>query len=124
MNQNIWGFLSEVGGKGFAIESAVEAFIGIGATYTAASDTVKSMPLEKRKCLKHSENLMPEAQVHLDVFKNYSRKACLLECQARQLQEDCGCLPYYFPDFSKIWKKDTTCNLKGLQCLSNVSSTA
>ena len=78
------------------------------------------MPLEKRKCLKHDEDLSQHPDVKIEVFKNYSRRACLLECQAREIQESCGCLPYYFPDFSRIWKKNTHCDLSGLKCLAAI----
>ena len=79
------------------------------------------MPRESRKCIKHDENLSQYPDITLEVFKNYSREACLLECQARKIQELCGCLPYYYPDFSRLWKKNTDCNLEGLRCLANIS---
>ena len=37
------------------------------------------------------------------------------------MQELCGCLPYYMPNFAKVWKKDTICNMTGLECLSNIT---
>ena len=80
------------------------------------------MPLSKRKCLKHDEDLKLYPDVKLEVFKNYSRKACLLECQARKIRDICDCLPYYYPDFSRLWKRKTDCDLKGLQCLSDITS--
>jgi hypothetical protein len=80
------------------------------------------MPLSKRKCLKHDEDLKFYPDVKLEVFKNYSRKACLLECQARKIRDICNCLPYYYPDFSRLWKRKTDCDLKGLQCLSDITS--
>ena len=80
------------------------------------------MPLSKRKCLKHDEDLKLYPDVTLEVFKNYSRKACLLECQARKIRDICHCLPYYYPDFSRLWGMKTDCDLKGLQCLSNITS--
>ena len=80
------------------------------------------MPLSKRKCLKHDEDLKLYPDVKLEVFKNYSRKACLLECQARKIRDICHCLPYYYPDFSRLWGMKTDCDLKGLQCLSNITS--
>ena len=111
----------QVGGKGFAVESQKEVFVAIGATHTTSTDKVKSMPRESRKCIKHDENLSQYPDITLEVFKNYSREACLLECQARKIQELCGCLPYYYPDFSRLWKKNTDCNLEGLRCLANIS---
>ena len=112
----------EVGGKGFAIRSGEEIFVAIGAHFTEASSSVKNMPLKRRKCLHHGEDVGLHPEVKLDLFLNYSQKACVLECQARHMQEQCGCLPYYFPDFNHVWKKNTICNLSGLLCLANVSS--
>ena len=37
----------------------------------------------------------------MEVYTNYSRDACLMECRARLLFDKCNCLPYYFPDFSR-----------------------
>lgn len=113
---------AEVGGKGFAIEKGREVFVAIGATFTSSSAKVKSMPLEKRKCLNHDEDMTLYPDIFLEAFKNYSRKACLVECKARQVFLTCGCLPYYYPDFSNLWQADTTCDLNGLRCLANVSS--
>jgi hypothetical protein len=97
---------------------AKEAFIAVGAQYTESSDTVKAMSLEKRNCLRHDEDMSEFPQVIMQAFSNYSRKACLLECQAREVFKLCGCLPYYMPDFHTIWKKNTNCDLEGLKCLS------
>ena len=79
------------------------------------------MPIKKRKCLLKDEDLKKHPDIKMEIFKDYSRKGCLLECYARKIQDQCGCLPYYFPDFSTIWQKDTNCNLTGLLCLSAIS---
>ena len=93
----------------------------MSAQYTESTDVVKEMPLFKRDCLRHDEDMTNYPDVKLTVFSNYSRKACLLECQALELFKKCECLPYYFPDFSSIWKQDTSCDYVGLVCLSEVS---
>ena len=93
----------------------------MSAQYTESTDVVKEMPLFKRDCLRHDEDMTNYPDVKLTVFSNYSRKACLLECQALELFKKCECLPYYFPDFSSIWKQDTSCNYTGLKCLAEVS---
>ena len=93
----------------------------MSAQYTESTDVVREMPLFKRDCLRHDEDMADYPDVKLSVFSNYSRKACLLECQATELFKKCECLPYYFPDFSSIWKRDTSCNYTGLKCLAEVS---
>ena len=77
------------------------------------------MDPSKRKCLKTNEDLKLVPEVKLEVFKNYSRRACLLECTARTIYHRCKCLPYYYPDFSKLWKKSTNCNFEGLRCVAD-----
>ena len=96
-------------------------FFTVGAQYTESTEVVKEMPLYKRECLKHDENMQNHPDIHLKAFANYSRKACIMECQAEDIFKKCHCLPYYFPDFSSIWKKDTSCNYTGYQCLANIS---
>ena len=93
----------------------------MSAQYTESTDVVREMPLIKRECLRHDDDMANYPDVKLNVFSNYSRKACLLECQALELFKKCQCLPYYFPDFSSIWKRDTSCDYEGLICLSEVS---
>ena len=109
----------EVGAKGFAVGEKVEAFVAVGATETTSTSDVLGMPLAKRECLKHDENMEKYEDIVLQVFSNYSQKACYLECEARALMSKCDCLPYYFPDFSRVYKKDTNCNVTGLRCLAN-----
>ena len=108
----------EVGAKGFAVGEKVEAFVAVGATETTSTSDVLGMPLAKRECLKHDENMEKYEDIVLQVFSNYSQKACYLECEARALMSKCDCLPYYFPDFSRVYKKDTNCNVTGLRCLA------
>ena len=51
----------------------------------------------------------------------YSKPSCLLECRARRMFEECDCLPYYYPNFQKVWDEDTTCTKEGLACLANIT---
>ena len=86
-----------------------------------SSDPVKSMSFRRRKCFMHAEpkDTMLNEGVSLTAFQNYSRKACLMECRAHLIYEQCGCLPYYYPNFAKIWQERTDCDLKGLECMHN-----
>ena len=100
----------EVGGKGFAIGSGKEVFVGIGAEYTTATEGVEAMAFNRRQCLKQDEE---HDGIILEVFSQYDQKSCLLECNARHMREQCGCLPYYYPDNEHVWKMKTTCNFTG-----------
>ena len=80
------------------------------------------MKILRRGCVRHDESieaLKNELGIEMEVFKNYSRTTCLLECRARHLTDLCGCLPYYYPDFGLAWGIDTTCDVDGLKCLAD-----
>ena len=88
--------------------------------YLFFADAVIDLPLEDRKCIRYDENIKNFPNVSLTLFANYSRKACFLECQATALYEECGCLPYNFPDFTLVWThiNQTSCDYEGLVCLA------
>lgn len=91
--------------------------------YFSSTDGVKEMKIDRRKCVKAEEepDVLKENNIIMDVYKHYERKSCFLECRAREIQRICNCLPYHYPNFGKFWKKDTTCNLKGLRCIANIT---
>ena len=57
----------------------------------------------------------------MEAFRNYRRNGCQLECEAKAIFKECGCLPYYFPNFASIWGKNTHCDEDGLECLVKVA---
>ena len=79
------------------------------------------MTLKRRDCILVNENFN-NTNIKMDAFKEYTRSSCLLECRAREMQKRCGCLPYYMPNFAKVWKRNTLCNRTGLECLNRVTS--
>ena len=88
-----------------------------------STPAVESMSVSRRQCLnKNDMNDLPKLGIKLDAFQNYTQEACLLECRAETIFGMCGCLPYYYPDFSKVWRKNTTCDLAGLKCLAKTLS--
>ena len=75
----------------------------------------------QQKVLPHGMQVSHSTQAPL-LVRNVTRlgKTTLLPpTRAHLIYKQCGCLPYYFPNFAKIWKKSTTCNLTGLACLAN-----
>ena len=78
------------------------------------------MNYERRKCLFYGEEIsnIPE-KFRPKAFKVYTMINCLLECDATQIMEECGCLPYTYPDFKQVWDVETSCNVTGLQCLAD-----
>ena len=78
------------------------------------------MEFDRRKCIYYGE---PASKIPKDyrpkAFKEYTMINCLLECDATRIMEECGCLPYSYPSFKKVWNRETSCNITGLQCLSD-----
>lgn len=86
-----------------------------------STPAVRKMSIAGRKCIQGGSDLQTleiTKGVKMQVFQNYTRANCLLECRAHLMQNTCNCLPYYFPDFTKAWKKNTECDLDGLKCLA------
>ena len=78
------------------------------------------MTYERRKCLFYGEEIsnIPE-KYRPKAFKVYTMINCLLECDATHIMEECGCLPYSYPNFKQVWDVETSCNVTGLQCLAD-----
>ena len=85
-----------------------------------SSDKVKAMTYDRRKCLYYGEDAsgIPES-FRPEAFEEYTMINCLLECDAKRIMEECGCLPYYYPNFKQVWNQETSCNITGLQCLAD-----
>ncbi len=62
--------------------------------------------MDGRNCLFEDERDVEGSEVSL--FKKYSEENCLLECRAKKLLEQCGCLPYYYPRLDIILAASTT----------------
>ena len=78
------------------------------------------MDYRQRKCLYYGEMASEiPALFRPKAFKDYSMVNCLLECNAAIVMDECGCLPYHYPDFEKVWNAKTSCNVSGLQCLAD-----
>ena len=76
------------------------------------------MSLDRRNCISHNESManLP-TQYHPQYYKFYRREGCIIECRAKYSMNQCGCLPYYYPQF----EKDAYCNSTGLKCLAKIS---
>ena len=78
------------------------------------------MDYRQRKCLYYGEMASEiPALFRPKAFKDYTMVNCLLECNAGIVMNECGCLPYHYPDFEKVWNTETSCNVSGLQCLAD-----
>ena len=61
---------AEVSGKGFAINSNAEAFIGVSSQYTESTDPLKNLPLHKRQCLISDEDLCKDKDLSSKINKD------------------------------------------------------
>ena len=87
-----------------------------------SDDAVKRMKLHRKKCLSHDEDFDNTLDVVAKEYKpkffsHYTMQGCIMECRAEFAMEQCGCVPYYFPEF----KGTKMCNVEQLECLSNIS---
>ena len=111
---------AEVDAVGMAIDKNVQASVGIRGHHAWITDAANALGLYQKKCLSRSDDMEKYDEVRLEVFANYTKKGCILECHANTFFKRCGCLPYHFPDFSAVWKKNTNCNHDGLKCISEL----
>ena len=110
----------EVDAVGMAMDKNVQVSVGIRGHHAWITDAANALGLYQKKCLSRIDDMKKYKEIKLEVFANYTKKGCILECHANIFFEKCGCLPYHYPDFSVVWKKNTTCNHKGLQCISKL----
>ena len=111
---------AEVDAVGMAIGKNIKATVGIRGHHSWITEAANALGLYQKKCLSRSDDMKKYKEVTLEVFANYTRKGCILECHANIFFKKCGCLPYHYPDFSVVWKKNTTCNHTALQCMSKL----
>ena len=80
------------------------------------------MSLARRQCLAKDEDFDNTEDEDVKkyepvYFSHYTMQGCIMECRANFSMEQCGCVPYYFPEFSNTKQ----CNVEQLECLANIS---
>ena len=96
------------------------AFLGFHSWITDDADAYKC---DRFQCPKDCAS---KHDIELDVYQDYTRANCVFECQAKSIFQNCGCLPYQYPEFhlvtTGIWENvtSTACNYTQLTCLSKV----
>ena len=114
---------AEVDGIGMAMDQNIQSYIGIRGNHFATTEAANKLDLFQKRCLSRSDDLTKYPKIRLNLFSNYTQKGCILECYANLIYDQCGCLPYHYPDFYVVWKVNTTCDYNGLKCLSTVNGT-
>ena len=112
---------AEVDAVGMAIDKNIRAYIGIRGFHSWTTDAANAMDLKHKRCLARTDDLTKYHDIRMDIFANYTKKGCILECYANLYYDFCKCIPYHYPDFTKAWHvNSTTCDYNGLRCLSTV----
>ena len=106
----------EVEAVGMAVNPNIRSYIGIRGYHSWITEDADGWNPDQKKCASKDD-------IDLNVFEDYTRKNCVFECQAKEFFDQCGCLPYHYPNFHLAWEgiNNTACNFTGLLCLSNVS---
>ena len=112
---------AEVDAVGMAIDENIRAYIGIRGYHSWTTEAANAMDLKHKRCLARTDDLTKYHDIRVDIFANYTKKGCILECYANLYYDMCRCIPYHYPDFTKAWHvNSTTCDYNGLKCLSTV----
>ena len=82
---------------------------------TETSGTGQQLTEGQRGCRLQGENN------NLQIFREYSREACRLECQVEQAAQRCGCYPWDYP-FKYDQDDLLVCDFLGNVCFDNVMS--
>ncbi|XP_037040267.1 pickpocket protein 28 [Bradysia coprophila] len=96
---------------GFSIALGQETRVVITPRLSDASPLIRSVHTEQRQCIFANE-------ANLTYYRTYSRKNCEMECEARIVEEKCGCVQFYMPRM----KEDTDiCSQKDYKCSEKFS---
>ena len=94
--------------------SGVDVEVGYVSTFLitpsqiVTSPTAKNLPKEKRKCL------FQEESNKLTLFKEYSQRNCIFECQLKFAFSKCQCIPWDYPHLENEFHK--ICDRFGRDC--------
>ncbi|XP_028046605.1 pickpocket protein 28 [Monomorium pharaonis] len=82
--------------------------ISIAGTFIRGTESLRGIPLEKRLC--YFDNEIP-GEIR------YSYQSCISDCIAERMYNQCGCLPFYYPEMSKGKR---ICYLSDVNCLLSI----
>ncbi len=75
------------------------------------TESVKSLPVQKRKCKFRSEN------DDMKIFSYYTQSGCMFECSLGIAADKCGCIPWNYPRFDPM---HDVCDYMGAECFEHV----
>nr|CAD28127.1 putative sodium channel [Anopheles gambiae] len=77
-----------------------------------AADQIRKVAQAQRQCVFASE-------ANLSYYSVYSRNNCELECEAKLILENCGCVLYYLP---KLYEDTKICSRANARCYEQIRS--
>uniref|UniRef100_A0A182VZA7 Pickpocket n=1 Tax=Anopheles minimus TaxID=112268 RepID=A0A182VZA7_9DIPT len=77
-----------------------------------AADQIRKVAQTQRQCVFASE-------ANLSYYSVYSRNNCELECEAKLILENCGCVLYYLP---KLYEDTKICSRANARCYEQIRS--
>ncbi|EAT48395.1 AAEL000582-PA [Aedes aegypti] len=94
------------------IQVGTENRIVVTPKLSDASYLIRKTSQETRQCVFASE-------ANLSYFRTYSRNNCEMECEARLIQDNCGCVLYYMP---KLEEDNKICSKADAGCYEKIRS--
>ncbi|XP_055644078.1 pickpocket protein 28 [Toxorhynchites rutilus septentrionalis] len=94
------------------IQVGTENRIIVNPKISDASYLIRKVAQAQRQCVFANE-------ANLSYFRTYSRNNCEMECEARLIQENCGCVLYYMP---KLREDTKICSKADAGCYEEIKS--
>ncbi|TRY61063.1 hypothetical protein TCAL_12244 [Tigriopus californicus] len=108
------GSLADLRNDYIKVKPGFEYQVLITPQVHTAEESLRSMPLEKRKCQFQDES---SGSV---LFKSYSQTNCQLECRLKLAVEQCGCLPWNYPHMVLDGQLTKLCDYRGNFCVEQI----
>ena len=90
------------------MKTGYETTIMVTPRVLHTTESAQTMPFDDRQCRASSE----AAAAGLNIFKQYSREACVFECSIRESRRKCGCTPWNYP----LEESGSICDVYGNYC--------
>ena len=102
---------ADMRGSGVRVQPGYLTTFLITPSQLKSSPDIAGIDLKRRRCKFESES------EGLEIFSNYTQKACQFECVLREAQRFCQCIPWNYPRFSSA---TDICDYMGVECFENV----
>lgn len=104
--------LFSIGERKIRIRPGFRTFVRVGIQASNITNDVRKMDIEDRRCKMAHEN------EGMELFKLYTKKGCLLECQLKRAAQICQCINWNHPN--PVGGVSDTCDTFGAACFQMV----